>query len=60
VRCNAGKLNQVFMNLLLNASHAVAERGTITLRSRHEGDWGQHIGQRQRLRHCARAPAAHF
>jgi len=39
VRCNAGKLNQVFLNLLLNAAHAIAERGTITLRSRHEGDW---------------------
>lgn len=27
------QINQVFMNLLVNASHAIEERGTITLRS---------------------------
>ncbi|CAM4198093.1 ATP-binding protein [Roseateles saccharophilus] len=31
VRCIAAQLNQVFMNLIVNAAHAIAERGTITL-----------------------------
>jgi two-component system NtrC family sensor kinase len=31
------QLNQVFMNLLLNARQAMPERGTITIRTRHEG-----------------------
>ncbi|MCA0177476.1 MAG: PAS domain-containing protein [Proteobacteria bacterium] len=33
VRCLAGQLNQVFMNLIVNAAHAIPERGVITLRS---------------------------
>ncbi len=33
VECIAAQINQVFMNLLLNAAHAIAERGTITLRT---------------------------
>jgi two-component system NtrC family sensor kinase len=33
VRCNAGEMNQVFMNLLLNASEAIDGRGTITVRT---------------------------
>jgi signal transduction histidine kinase len=36
--CSPNRLNQVFMNLLLNAIHAVGERGTITIRSRLEGE----------------------
>ena len=39
VLCLAGQLNQVFMNLIVNASHAIAERGTITLSSGTEGGW---------------------
>ena len=39
VRCLAGQLNQVFMNLIVNAAHAIPDRGVITLSSRHEGDW---------------------
>jgi two-component system, NtrC family, sensor kinase len=39
VRCLAGQLNQVFMNLIVNASHAIASHGTITLSSGTEGDW---------------------
>ena len=43
VRCLAGQLNQVFMNLIVNAAHAIPERGVITLRSGTEGqgetDW---------------------
>jgi len=31
VECNPSELNQVFMNLLINAGQAIAERGTITL-----------------------------
>jgi two-component system NtrC family sensor kinase len=39
VRCIAAQLNQVFMNLIVNAAHAIPERGTITLTTRSEGDW---------------------
>ncbi len=31
VECHASELNQVFMNLLINAGQAIAERGTIVL-----------------------------
>ncbi len=33
VECLASQLNQVFMNLLVNAAHAIAERGTIAVRT---------------------------
>ena len=33
VECLASQLNQVFMNLLVNAAHAIDERGTIAIRS---------------------------
>ncbi len=39
VRCRAAQLNQVFMNLIVNAAHAIPERGVITLSTRQEGDW---------------------
>ena len=47
VCCSPGEMNQVFLNLLVNASHAIAERfggrpgekGRITLRSRVQGPW---------------------
>lgn len=39
VRCLASQLNQVFMNLLINAAHAIKERGTITLRTGVVNDW---------------------
>ena len=38
VYCNDGKLTQVFLNLLLNASHAIEEHGSITIKTRHVGD----------------------
>ena len=38
VECIPSQLNQVFMNLLVNASQAIAERGVITIRTRQEGD----------------------
>ena len=38
VECHASEINQVFMNLLINAGQAIAERGVITLACGHEGD----------------------
>jgi len=40
VRCNAGQLNQVFMNLLMNACDALEEQGggTIRISSQPQGD----------------------
>jgi signal transduction histidine kinase len=34
VRCYAGQLNQVFLNLLINACDAIEERGTIRITTR--------------------------
>jgi two-component system NtrC family sensor kinase len=36
VRCLAGQLNQVFMNLIVNAAQAVGQGGVIRISSRHE------------------------
>ena len=36
VRCNAGQLSQVFMNILVNASHAIQESGTIAVKTWHD------------------------
>ncbi len=33
VECLPSQINQVFLNLLMNASHAIEERGTITIRT---------------------------
>ena len=33
IECLAPQLNQVFMNLLINAAHAIAEQGVITIRT---------------------------
>jgi signal transduction histidine kinase len=45
VVCHVGELNQVFLNLLVNAAHAITDvvgdsgtRGLIRLRTAHEGD----------------------
>jgi PAS domain S-box-containing protein len=35
-KCNPGQLNQVFMNLLMNASQALPDRGEIKLKTWHE------------------------
>jgi two-component system NtrC family sensor kinase len=39
VRCLAAQLNQVFMNFIVNAAHAIEEHGVITLSTGHAGDW---------------------
>lgn len=39
VRCLAAQLNQVFMNLIVNAAHAIPSRGVITLSSGHREGW---------------------
>ncbi|MCO5976350.1 ATP-binding protein [Ideonella oryzae] len=39
VRCLAAQLNQVFMNLIVNASHAIHGHGVITLASGHQDGW---------------------
>lgn len=36
IECFPFQLNQVFMNLLVNASHAIETKGTITLRTGHD------------------------
>ncbi|MCW5801557.1 MAG: GAF domain-containing protein [Deltaproteobacteria bacterium] len=45
VVCHAGELNQVFLNLIVNAAHAIEDvvrqrggRGTITVRTRRDGE----------------------
>lgn len=39
VVCNVSQINQVVMNLLMNAVQAISNSGTITVRSGHEGAW---------------------
>jgi signal transduction histidine kinase len=49
IPCNAGEFNQVMLNLLINASLAVADavrqqgngKGTITLKTKCEGEWAE-------------------
>jgi PAS domain S-box-containing protein len=38
VRCLPSRLNQVFMNLLVNAGHAIVGKGDITIRTGRQGD----------------------
>jgi two-component system, NtrC family, sensor kinase len=38
LRCLPAQLNQVFMNLLVNAAHAIEGQGTITIRTGRHGD----------------------
>lgn len=38
VNCYAGQLNEVWMNLLINAAQAIPERGEITIETALEGD----------------------
>lgn len=49
VTCLPGECNQVFLNLLINAAHAIgdklagspAEKGTIHVATRRDGDWAE-------------------
>ncbi|MES5815094.1 ATP-binding protein [Pseudoxanthomonas sp. Soil82] len=38
VECLPSELNQVFMNILINAGQAIGERGTIRVQTGHDGD----------------------
>ncbi|GHD41235.1 His Kinase A (phospho-acceptor) domain-containing protein [Marinobacter persicus] len=38
IDCIISQINQVIMNLLVNAAHAIEEFGKITIRTRHEGE----------------------
>ncbi|MDW7710624.1 MAG: PAS domain-containing protein [Deferrisomatales bacterium] len=38
VTCRPQQLNQVFLNLLVNAAQAIPDRGTVTVRTRAEGE----------------------
>lgn len=38
VECHASMLNQVFLNILVNAGQAIEGQGKITVRTRHEGE----------------------
>src|SRR5262249_20713625 len=38
IECFPNELNQVFMNLLVNAAQAISERGTITIKTFAEGE----------------------
>jgi signal transduction histidine kinase len=39
VECNASQINQVIMNLLVNAAQAISGTGTITIRTGRSGPW---------------------
>lgn len=39
IACIGSQLNQVFMNLLINAAHSIEKNGVITIRTRCDGDW---------------------
>ena len=49
VPCLVGEFNQVVLNIVINASHAIAdvvskntgEKGTITVTTRQDGDWAE-------------------
>jgi PAS domain S-box-containing protein len=48
VECYAGELNQAFLNIMVNAAHAIADRsngtgalGRITVTTRLNGDWAE-------------------
>jgi len=49
VPCLAGEVNQVILNIIVNAAHAIAEtptvkqggKGAITIRTRRVGDWAE-------------------
>ena len=59
VNCYGGQINQVIMNLLVNAAHAIKTEGTVTIRTRVVDRGDRPLGDRHRRRHPAREhPAA--
>jgi signal transduction histidine kinase len=66
VACLPGDLNQVILNLIVNAAHSIAEKngaqtgpeGTIAIRTRQNGDWAEiqvedtGAGIPEEIRHC--------
>lgn len=38
VKCRPQQMNQVFLNMLVNAAHAIEKQGEIAIRTRREGD----------------------
>ena len=41
VDCHANQINQVFLNILTNAAHAIADHGEITIRTRYDAAGAQ-------------------
>jgi PAS domain S-box-containing protein len=49
VQCSPGEFNQVVLNLIINAAHAIGDavagkpgsKGKITVSTRHDGDWAE-------------------
>jgi signal transduction histidine kinase len=39
VECRASQINQVFLNLLVNAGHAIEKQGTITIKTGAKDEW---------------------
>lgn len=39
IECLPGQLNQVIMNVVINAMQAIPDRGTVTVRTRQKGEW---------------------
>ncbi len=62
------EFNQVILNMIVNAAHAIAEnnkdnpseKGTIHIRTVHEGDQAKNLHRRYRCRHPGRHPAQNF
>ncbi len=38
-KCNPGQMNQVFMNILVNAAHAIEKQGEITVKTWHDNGY---------------------